>query len=309
MESTVFSLVLLRALTTSSVLKESSAAAGFREEMIASNRVVLSVSILEKKELRRDAGLLSATWIVLHLLQYSVFSIQCTSSTLSTDPLAAWIKENLNDSHFLLLVSSSPPFLDSLFPPFLSLAPCLHLLASSCPPVTSLSPVLVSSSPVLSAWRRSLTASWCVRLVPVIRLVEFQFRFCLGRRRELFLALPFITLTTPSSPTPNLLRASTRKNLINKANNQSAHVSKPCPNKVTTSCVQRWACHHSDGQEPRCCAAANHSSLGGASGGTEGETQETIGSAHRQAATGLQQHHDNGEINWPIREEIELEVS
>lgn len=76
-----------------------------------------------------------------------------------------------------------------------------------------------------------------------------------------------------------------------------------------TSCVQRGACHHGDGQEPRCCAAANHSSVGGASGGTEGETKKTIGSAHCQAAAGLQQHHDNGEVNWPIREKIELEVS
>ena len=44
----VFSLILLRALNTS-VLKESSAAAGLREEMIASIRVVLSVSSLGTK--------------------------------------------------------------------------------------------------------------------------------------------------------------------------------------------------------------------------------------------------------------------
>ena len=64
----VFSLAFLRALTTSSLLKESLAAADLRDEIIASSWVLLSFSNLEKEELRslgRNAGLLSATWIVL----------------------------------------------------------------------------------------------------------------------------------------------------------------------------------------------------------------------------------------------------
>lgn len=64
---------------------------------------------------------------------------------------------------------------------------------------------------------------------------------------------------------------------------------------MTTSFPQRWAGHPGDGQAPGRRAAANHSGVGGACGGAEGEAQETAGSAHRQAAAGLQQHHDDGE--------------
>ncbi len=70
-------------------------------------------------------------------------------------------------------------------------------------------------------------------------------------------------------------------------NNQSSHNSNHCPNKVMTSCSQRRACRHGDGQESGRCAETNHSGVGGASGGPEGETEKTIGSSHRQAAAGL----------------------
>ena len=67
----LFSLVFLRALTTSSVLKVSVESPGFSVVNVSASWVELSVSNLVKKELRslgRDVELLPATWMVVQLV-------------------------------------------------------------------------------------------------------------------------------------------------------------------------------------------------------------------------------------------------